>query len=76
MIELQHVSKWYGQTQVLNDCSTEIASGEVVVICGPSGSGKSTLIKAIMGLVTPFSGSIKATIDGQTHELAGMQTEE
>jgi len=38
---------------VLNDCSTEVAKGEVVVVCGPSGSGKSTLIKCVNGL-EPF----------------------
>ena len=62
MIELAHVSKWYGPAQVLNNCSMTIAKGEVVVICGPSGSGKSTLIKCINGL-EPFSeGTI--TVDG------------
>jgi len=50
MIEIRNVSKWYGQTQVLNDCSTHVAKGEVVVVCGPSGSGKSTLIKCVNGL--------------------------
>ncbi len=40
MISLQKVSKWYGDFQVLADCSATIARGEVVVICGPSGSGK------------------------------------
>jgi len=44
---------WYGQFQVLTDCSTTIKKGEVVVICGPSGSGKSTLIKTINAL-EPF----------------------
>lgn len=53
MIELQHISKWYGEFQVLTDCSTTIKKGEVVVICGPSGSGKSTLIKTINAL-EPF----------------------
>src|SRR5690606_12149229 len=53
MIEIKHVSKWYGSTQVLDDCSTDIAHGEVVVVCGPSGSGKSTLIKTVNGL-EPF----------------------
>jgi glutamate/aspartate transport system ATP-binding protein len=62
VIELAHVSKWYGPAQVLDDCSMTIAKGEVVVICGPSGSGKSTLIKCINGL-EPFSkGTI--TVDG------------
>ncbi|RMW98518.1 amino acid ABC transporter ATP-binding protein [Allofranklinella schreckenbergeri] len=53
MIELKNVSKWYGEVQVLNDCTTRIAKGEVVVIAGPSGSGKSTLIKTINAL-EPF----------------------
>ena len=47
MIEMKNVSKWYGSFQVLNECSTNIEKGEVVVVCGPSGSGKSTLIKAL-----------------------------
>ena len=53
MIKLRNVSKWYGSFQVLNDCSTSINKGEVVVICGPSGSGKSTLIKT-MNALEPF----------------------
>ena len=50
MIEIKNVSKWYGSFQVLTDCSTSIAKGEVVVVCGPSGSGKSTLIKTVNAL--------------------------
>jgi glutamate/aspartate transport system ATP-binding protein len=50
MISIENVSKWYGQTQVLHDCSTKVAAGEVVVVCGPSGSGKSTLVKCINAL--------------------------
>jgi glutamate/aspartate transport system ATP-binding protein len=53
MIKIDQVSKWYGPTQVLKNCSVEIARGEVVVVCGPSGSGKSTLIKCVNGL-EPF----------------------
>jgi glutamate/aspartate transport system ATP-binding protein len=53
MIEINNVSKWYGDFQVLAECSTRVAKGEVVVICGPSGSGKSTLIKCVNGL-EPF----------------------
>jgi glutamate/aspartate transport system ATP-binding protein len=58
MITLEKVSKWYGKFQVLNDCSTEINKGEVVVVCGPSGSGKSTLIKCVNGLETFQQGEI------------------
>jgi glutamate/aspartate transport system ATP-binding protein len=61
-IELQKINKWYGQFQVLKDCSLSVAKGEVVVICGPSGSGKSTLIKTINGLEAIQSGTI--VVDG------------
>ncbi len=58
MIEIKNVSKFYGQTQVLKNCSTHVAKGEVVVVCGPSGSGKSTLIKTVNGLEPFQSGDI------------------
>lgn len=58
MIKIQQVCKWYGDFQVLNQCSATINKGEVVVICGPSGSGKSTLIKCINGLETFQQGEI------------------
>ena len=53
MISIKSISKWYGQFQVLTDCSTEVKKGEGVVVCGPSGSGKSTLIKCVNAL-EPF----------------------
>ncbi|WP_088968403.1 amino acid ABC transporter ATP-binding protein [Vogesella sp. LIG4] len=53
MISINNVSKWYGEFQVLTDCTTEVCKGEVVVVCGPSGSGKSTLIKTVNAL-EPF----------------------
>jgi glutamate/aspartate transport system ATP-binding protein len=62
MISIKNVSKWYGSFQVLADCSTEVAKGEVVVVCGPSGSGKSTLIKTVNAL-EPFQKGI-ITVDG------------
>jgi len=62
MITISNVSKWYGTMQVLKNCSTEIAKGEVVVVCGPSGSGKSTLIKCVNGLEPFEEGTI--TVDG------------
>ena len=62
MIEIQHISKWYGDFQVLTDCSTAIEKGEVVVVCGPSGSGKSTLIKTVNALEPFQEGNI--VVDG------------
>jgi glutamate/aspartate transport system ATP-binding protein len=62
MIELDNVSKWYGAFQVLSECSTSVARGDVVVVCGPSGSGKSTLIKTVNGLEPFQQGAIR--VDG------------
>ncbi|HMX16896.1 MAG TPA: amino acid ABC transporter ATP-binding protein [Rhodocyclaceae bacterium] len=53
MIEIEHLGKRFGDFQVLEDCTTQVAKGEVVVVCGPSGSGKSTLVKCVNGL-EPF----------------------
>jgi glutamate/aspartate transport system ATP-binding protein len=62
MISIERVDKFYGKHQVLKDCSTHVAKGEVLVICGPSGSGKSTLIKCVNGL-EPFQRG-RITVDG------------
>jgi len=63
MIEISHVNKWYNASfQALKDCTTSVAKGEVVVVCGPSGSGKSTLIKCVNALEPFQSGDI--LIDG------------
>jgi glutamate/aspartate transport system ATP-binding protein len=58
MIDIHNVSKWYGQFQVLAECTTSVKKGEVVVVCGPSGSGKSTLIKCVNALEPFQSGDI------------------
>ncbi|HEX5999123.1 MAG TPA: amino acid ABC transporter ATP-binding protein [Hyphomicrobiaceae bacterium] len=62
MIEIDDVSKWYGDFQVLRGCTTRVAKGEVVVVCGPSGSGKSTLIQCVNGLEPFQKGDVR--IDG------------
>ena len=58
MIQMNNLSKWYGNFQVLKNCTTELARGEVMVVCGPSGSGKSTLIKCVNGLEPVQKGDI------------------
>ncbi len=64
MIEIDKVSKWYGNFQVLKNCSTTVDKGEVVVVCGPSGSGKSTLIKTVNAL-EPFQQG-RIVVNGQS----------
>ncbi|MGD1983358.1 MAG: amino acid ABC transporter ATP-binding protein [Chromatiaceae bacterium] len=70
MIEIKNVSKWYGDFQVLADCTTSVDKGEVVVVCGPSGSGKSTLIKCVNGLEPVQQGDI--VVEGV--EVTGRRT--
>ena len=62
MIEINDVSKWYGEFQVLTGCTTKVEKGEVIVVCGPSGSGKSTLIKTVNALEPFQKGTI--LVDG------------
>jgi glutamate/aspartate transport system ATP-binding protein len=59
VIDMISVSKWYTpEFQVLNNCTTKVDKGEVVVVCGPSGSGKSTLIKCVNALEPYQKGDI------------------
>lgn len=62
MIQINNINKWYGDFQVLKNCTTDVKKGEVVVVCGPSGSGKSTLIKTVNGLEQVQEGQI--VVDG------------
>ena len=57
-VQLQDVSKWYGDFHVLRDINLTVGRGEKVVICGPSGSGKSTTIRCVNRLEEHQEGSI------------------
>jgi branched-chain amino acid transport system ATP-binding protein len=56
--------------------SISAAAGETVVLLGTNGNGKSTLMKCIMGIVRPSAGRIVAAIDGASHDLTRLTTEE
>lgn len=58
MIELQHVSKRYADTQALNDINLTVNKGEIVGVIGKSGAGKSTLIRCVNLLEKPSSGKV------------------
>ena len=58
MIDVNHLSKAFGNNLVLDDISEHISQGEKVVIIGPSGSGKSTFLRCLNLLETPTSGTI------------------
>ena len=59
MIRVHHLSKKFGDLEVLKDINLEIEEGEVVVVIGPSGSGKSTFLRCINQLEIPSGGSIR-----------------
>ena len=62
MIEVQDLTKSFGNIQVLKGISEHISRGEVVTIIGPSGGGKSTFLRCLNLLETPDSGRV--IIDG------------
>ncbi len=62
IISFEHVEKFFGPHQVLNDVTFTIEEGEVVVVFGPSGGGKSTMIRCINRL-EPISGG-HIVVDG------------
>ena len=70
MVSIQHLSKSFGETEVLRDVNIDVKRGEVVVVLGPSGSGKSTMLRCINLLETPSGGHIY--IEGQ--EITGPNT--
>ncbi len=59
VVVVEHVKKSFGDLQVLNDISIQLAKGENLVIMGKSGTGKSVLIKCMVGLLRPDAGSIR-----------------
>jgi len=62
IIQMQDVSKWFGDFQVLKDVNLQVSSKQKIVVCGPSGSGKSTLIRCINRLEEHQKGKI--VVDG------------
>ena len=58
IIDIKHVSKWFGDKQVLDDVSLHIRKGEFVTILGPSGCGKTTLLRILSGFETASEGEI------------------
>jgi len=58
MIELQSISKSFGQVKAVDKISFTTREGEIFGLLGPNGAGKSTTIKMIMNILTPDSGSI------------------
>jgi len=62
IIQVENLSKWFGDFQALKDVNLEVSLKEKIVVCGPSGSGKSTLIRCINRLEEHQKGKI--VVDG------------
>ncbi len=59
IIEVQYLSKSYGNQIVLNDLSFSLPQGEIIGLFGPNGCGKTTLMKILTGLIHDYSGDVK-----------------
>jgi len=72
MIEIQELTKVYGETTVVDHVSLTVEAGEISVVVGTSGSGKTTLMRMINRLVEPTSGQV--LIDGKdTREVPAYE---
>jgi D-methionine transport system ATP-binding protein len=63
MIEIENLTKRFGDRTVLDDISLSVASGEILAVVGPSGAGKTTLSRCVSFLERPTSGSVR--VDGK-----------
>lgn len=69
MLEVSHLSKSFGRTDILRDLSFTLEQGQALAIIGPSGSGKTTLLRCLNFLETPDHGTI--SVGGQVLFDAG-----
>ena len=77
-IQFKQVDKWFGPLHVLKDVTLDVATAEVVVVCGPSGSGKSTLIRCVNRLEPIQQGEIRVygePITGNGVNLSKLRAE-
>ena len=59
ILEVEHIYKSFGRTEILKDISFSLEKGQVLSIIGSSGSGKTTLLRCLNFLEKPSKGSIK-----------------
>jgi ABC-2 type transport system ATP-binding protein len=59
VLQVEGLTKRYGEALVVDDVSFAVRAGETVGVLGPNGAGKTTTIHMILGLVTPTSGSVR-----------------
>ena len=75
-LTVRDVGAGYGAVRALHGVSLTIAQGQTVALLGTNGNGKSTLMKCVMGIVRPTRGTITLAMDGATHDLTRLSTEQ
>ena len=75
-LSISGIDAGYGAVRALHGVSVTIGQGETVALLGTNGNGKSTLMKCVMGVVRPTRGSITLEIDGVSHDLTRLSTEQ
>jgi len=71
LLRVENLEAWYGESHILHGVGLEVREGEVVTLLGRNGAGKTTTLRAIMGLVSRRSGSVR--FEGQ--ELIGARSD-
>ena len=59
MLEVEHLSAWYGQAQALRDVGFEVREGELITLVGRNGAGKTTTLRCVMGLQRQMRGTVR-----------------
>jgi branched-chain amino acid transport system ATP-binding protein len=75
-LSVQGVDAGYGAVRALHGVSVSIQEKETVALLGTNGNGKSTLMKCVMGMVRPTRGSVSLRLDGESHDLTRLSTED
>ncbi len=70
-VHIENLSVYYGQTPAIAGVCLDVLDGEYLGIIGPNGGGKSTLLKAILGLVPAFSGTVQI-YGNKLHKQKGL----
>jgi branched-chain amino acid transport system ATP-binding protein len=75
-LEIKNLNAWYGESHVLHGINLSVNKGEVVCLLGRNGAGRTTTLRAILGLVSSRTGSIKVNgldvLGMPTHEVARL----
>jgi branched-chain amino acid transport system ATP-binding protein len=75
-LEIKNLNAWYGESHVLHGINLSVNKGEVVCLLGRNGAGRTTTLRAVLGLVSSRTGSIKVNgldvLDMPTHEVARL----